>query len=62
MISDLNGQDIVGNFYKKELQKTKQKEFRVEKVIKTKGDKLYVKCKLRTTIVLLKVVLIKKTV
>ena len=62
VISDLNGQDIVGNFYKKELQKTKQKEFRVEKVIKRKGDKLYVKCKLRTTIVLLKVVLIKKTV
>ena len=62
VISDLNGQDIVGNFYKKELQKTKQKEFRVEKVIKRKGDKIYVKCKLRTTIVLLKVVLIKKTV
>ena len=30
---------------KKELQKTKKKEFRVEKVIKTKGDKLYVKRK-----------------
>ena len=32
-------------FYGKELQKTNQKEFRVEKVIKRKGDKLYVKWK-----------------
>ena len=31
--------------YEKELQKTNQKEFRVEKVIKRKGDKLYVKWK-----------------
>ena len=30
---------------KKKLQKTNQKEFRVEKVIKSKGDKLYVKWK-----------------
>ena len=29
--------------YKKELQKTNQKEFRVEKVIKRNGYKLYVK-------------------
>ena len=32
-------------FYEKELQKANQKEFRVEKVIKGKGDKLYVKWK-----------------
>ena len=32
-------------FYKKKLQKTRQKEFRVEKVIKWKSDKLYVKWK-----------------
>ena len=32
-------------FYKKWLQKTNQKEFRIEKVIKRKSDKLYVKCK-----------------
>ena len=32
-------------FYEKELQKTNQAEFRVEKVIKKKGDKLYVKMK-----------------
>ena len=30
-------------FYEKELQKPNQKEFRAEKVIKRKGDKLYVK-------------------
>ena len=32
-------------FYEKELQKTNQKEFRIEKLIKRKGDKLYVKWK-----------------
>ena len=30
-------------FYEKELQKTNQKELRVKKLIKIKGDKLYVK-------------------
>ena len=30
---------------KKKLQKTNQKKFRMEKVIKKKGDKLYVKQK-----------------
>ena len=43
VINDLNGEEIVGTFYKNELQKTNQKEFRIEKVIKRKGDKLYVK-------------------
>ena len=33
---------IVGVFYVKELQKTNQKEFRVEKVIKKKDGKVYV--------------------
>ena len=33
VISDLNGEEIVGSFYEKELQKTNQKEFRTEKVI-----------------------------
>ena len=42
-ISDLNRGKLTGNFYEKELQKTNQKEFRVEKVLKRKGDKLYVK-------------------
>ena len=36
VISDLNGEEIVGTFYKKELQKTNQTEFRIEKVIKRK--------------------------
>ena len=30
-------------FYKNELQKADQQEFRIEKVIKKKGNKLYVK-------------------
>ena len=45
LINDLNGEEIKGSFYEKELQKTVQKEFRIEKVIKKKGDKLYVKWK-----------------
>ena len=36
VISDLVNEEIVGTFYEKELQKTSQKEFRVEKVIKGK--------------------------
>ena len=43
--NDLNGEEIVWTFYENELQKTNQKEFRIEKVIKIKGDKLYVKWK-----------------
>ena len=35
VIGDLKGEEIVGTFYKKELQNTNQKEFRTEKVIKT---------------------------
>ena len=45
VISDLNGEEIVGSFCEKELQKTNQKEFRIEKVIKRKENKLYVKWK-----------------
>ena len=41
--NDLNGEKIIGTFYEKELQKTNQQEFRIEKVIKKIGDKLYVK-------------------
>ena len=50
VVSDLKGEEIVGTFYKKELQKANQKEFRVEKVIKR-----------ITTIIVLIVGLIKKT-
>ena len=45
IINDLNGEEIIGTFYEQELQKTNQKEFRIEKVLKRKGDKLYVKWK-----------------
>ena len=44
-INDLNGEKIVGSSYEKELLKTDQKEFRTEKVIRRKEDKLYVKWK-----------------
>ena len=45
VIIDLNGEKIIGTFYEKELQKTNKKWFRIEKVIKRKGDKLYFKWK-----------------
>ena len=49
VINDLNGEEITGTFYEKELQKTNQEEFRIvirrNKVITRKGDKLYVKWK-----------------
>ena len=45
VIDDLNGEEITGTFYEKELQKIDQKGFRIEKVIKKKSDKLYVKWK-----------------
>ena len=41
VINDLNGEEIKGTFYEKELQE----EFRIEKVIRRKGNKLYVKWK-----------------
>ena len=43
VIHDLNGEEIIGDFYEKELQKSNQEEFRIKKIIKRKGDKLYVK-------------------
>ena len=44
-VSALNGEKVIETFYEKELQKTNQKKFRIEKVLKRKGDKLYVKWK-----------------
>ena len=38
-----NGEEIAGTFCQKEFQKTNKNEFRVEQVIKRKGNKLYVK-------------------
>ena len=45
VINDYNGEEIIGTFYENELQGTKQNEVRIEKVIKRKGNKLYVKWK-----------------
>ena len=45
VINDPDGEEIIGTFYEKELQKANQKEFRAEKVIKKNGNKLYVKWK-----------------
>ena len=44
-INNLNGEEIIGTFYENELQGTRENEFRIEEVIKRKGDKLYVKRK-----------------
>ena len=43
VINGLNGEEITGTFYEKELQRTNQEEFRIKKVIKRKGNKIYVK-------------------
>ena len=45
LINDLNGEEIIETFYENELQRTNQEEFRIQKVIKEKCDKLYVKWK-----------------
>ena len=45
VISDLNGEEIIETFYEKELQNANQQKCRIEKVIKKKGDELYVKLK-----------------
>ena len=42
-IKDLHGKEIIRAFHEKQLQKTNQKEFRTEKVIKRKGNKLNAK-------------------
>ena len=38
LINDLNGGESTGSFYEKELQKNSQQEFRIEKVLKRKGE------------------------
>ena len=45
IISNLKEEEIVRTFYEHKLQKTNRKELRIEKVIKRKGDRLYVKWK-----------------
>ena len=56
-ISDLNGEEITGSFYEKELQKTSQEKFTIENYLKEKNDKFYVKWSM---IIALIVELIKK--
>ena len=41
----MNGETITGSFYEEEFQKTSQEDFRIEKVLKRKGDKLHVQLK-----------------
>ena len=36
VINDLNGEEIIGRFYVKELQRTNQEKFRIEKGVKKK--------------------------
>ena len=43
--NDANGKKVNGRFFEKELQEINQKEYRIGKVIKKKGNKLYVKWK-----------------
>ena len=45
VINNLNSEKIIGTFYEKELQETNQRKHRIEKVIKRKGNKLYVRWK-----------------
>ena len=45
VINYFNGEEVIGTFNEKELQKTNQQKFRIEKVIERKGNKLYVKWK-----------------
>ena len=45
VISDINGEQIVGTFYERDFQKTNEKDFRVGKVIKSEGNKLDLKWK-----------------
>ena len=42
-IIDLNGEEIEGSCYEQELQKKTHDIFRIEKVLKRKGDKSFVK-------------------
>ena len=42
-MSDLEGEEIIGMFYEKELEKINQLQFSVGKVIKRKGNEPYVK-------------------
>ena len=42
-MQNLNGEKLDGTFYQEELQKTNLTLYIIEKIIKTKNDKLFVK-------------------
>ena len=42
-ITDSSGEEIQGTFYEQELQKTNQEVYRIEKVVRRKGNKSLVK-------------------
>jgi hypothetical protein len=42
-ITDYNGEEIKGSFYEQELQKTAQEIFRIEKILRKRGNKSLVK-------------------
>ena len=44
-IRDQNGEEIQGTFYGEELQKTDQKIYRIEKIIRKRGNTALVKWK-----------------
>ena len=44
-LKELNGKETAETFYKKELQKTNQREFRIKKAIKKNDDEFYLKWK-----------------
>ena len=45
IINDLNSEKITGTFCEKELKQKNKREFRMKKVVKKKGDKMYPKLK-----------------
>ena len=45
VINNLNDEETIGTFHEKELQGTNQQKFRIDKIIKRKGNKLYIKQK-----------------
>ena len=60
IVSNLNGEETTGSFYEKELQITSPEKFKIEEVLKRKGNKLYMSNGKDMLIVLI-VGLIKKT-
>ena len=42
VINDFKGKEIIRTFYEKKLHKTNQQELRIKKVMKIRGNKLYI--------------------